>query len=90
MRRVHMIISGDVQGVGFRAWVLRWIKGKSITGWVKNRQDGTVEIVAQGSETDLQALVDACHKGPEVAGVQDVAMEWHRAIGDFAGFEVLY
>jgi acylphosphatase len=90
MRRLHIIVSGDVQGVGYRSWALRYAQGKQLTGWVKNREDGTVEIVAEGAKGALDELIKACRKGPEVAWVTDVAAEWGRATGEFAAFEVIY
>ncbi|MDP1722201.1 MAG: acylphosphatase [Candidatus Gottesmanbacteria bacterium] len=97
MKRVHLIISGDVQGVGYRAWVDQASLGKtrdkqekSITGWVKNREDGAVEVVAEGEKKDLEDLIGACHKGPEVAFVEKIQVEWEKATGEFMGFEVVY
>lgn len=89
-RRLHMIISGDVQGVGYRAWVLRWVKGKPITGWARNRQDKTVEVVAEGPQANLETLKRACQRGPEVAWVERVDATFLRASGEFIDFHVLY
>ena len=90
MHRVHLIISGDVVGVGFRAWTLRLARSKSLTGWVKNREDGAVEIVAEGPRAALEDFVKACQHGPEVAWVQHVDVSWQEARCEFVGFEVLY
>lgn len=90
MKRVHLIISGDVQGVGYRAWVLRYAKGKGLTGWVKNREDGAVEVVAEGSKNALEELISYCEKGPEVAWVERVTSTWGVATGEFGGFNVIY
>ncbi len=94
MKRVHMIISGDVQGVGFRAWALRYAQGKSLTGWVKNRRDGTVEMVAEGEREILEDLVKRAHQGPDVAWVESVDVAWEEAgageAGEFVSFEVIY
>ena len=90
MRRVHLIISGDVQGVGFRAWVLRLAQSKPITGWVKNRKDRTVEIVAEGPRVELEDLVKACQHGPEVAWVEKVDIQWLEGTGEVANFQVVY
>lgn len=90
MHRVRLIISGDVQGVGFRSWALRYAQSRQLTGWVKNREDGTVEIVAEGTRVDLTDLINACRKGPEVAWVKDVAVSWEAPSSEFAGFEVIY
>lgn len=90
MHRVHIIISGDVQGVGYRSWVLRFVRSKQLTGWVKNREDGAVELVAEGAKHELDELVSACQHGPEVAWVEHVSVSWEAATNEFAGFEVLY
>ena len=52
MKRIHLIISGDVQGVGYRAWTKRQAKDLGIVGWVKNREDKAVELVGEGEEQD--------------------------------------
>ncbi len=93
MKRVHLIVSGDVQGVGYRAWVLRYAQDKlnnRITGWVKNREDNTVELVAEGSRQDLEELVKQCQHGPEVAWVEKVEATWSHATEEFSSFEVVY
>lgn len=98
MKRIHLIISGDVQGVGYRAWVVdqtslgktRDKRGKRITGWVKNREDGAVEVVAEGERHKLEILIKDCHDGPEVAFVEKVQVEWKKATDEFMGFEVVY
>lgn len=90
MQRVHLFISGDVVGVGYRAWVLRYVGDKPLTGWVKNRQDRTVELVAEGQRQDLEELVKCCQKGPDVAWVEHVDVRWEKASGEFMGFAVVY
>ncbi|MBI5620099.1 acylphosphatase, partial [Candidatus Gottesmanbacteria bacterium] len=86
MQRVRLISSGDVVGVGYRAWVLRYVQDKPLTGWVKNRQDRTVELVAEGPRGDLEDLIKQCQHGPEVAWVEKVDAEWGKATGEFMGF----
>lgn len=88
MKRVHVIISGDVVGVGFRSWVRGRAKNLGITGWVKNRDDDTVEIMAEGK--DLEKFVKECRRGPDVAWVKDIDATWTEATGEFVSFEVLY
>lgn len=90
MRRVHLIVSGNVQGVGYRAWVLRRTQGKHLVGWVKNRDDGTVEIVAEGEKKVLEEFIDDCRKGPDVAWVANIEILREQATGEFTGFEVIY
>jgi len=88
MQRVHVTISGDVQGVGFRSWVRRQAQELGLTGWVRNRDDGTVEVVAEGTRSALDELVKRCRRGPETAWVADVAVQWSDATDEFVTFEV--
>lgn len=89
MKRVHLIICGDVQGVNFRSWARGIAQGK-LVGWVKNRDDGTVEIVAEGSRGALEDFFTACQHGPDVAWVERVDVEWEEASGEFVNFSVVY
>ncbi len=94
MQRVHLIISGNVQGVGFRSWTKWQAKKLGLTGWVKNRDDATVELVAEGLEEQLKELVKRCHKGPgSPAGgalVKHVDVLWLDATGEYDIFEVVH
>lgn len=90
MKRLHLVITGDVQGVGYRAWVKREAKRFALTGWVKNRRDGAVEITAEGRENDLQDFLNDCAKGPEMARVTGISETWSDATGEFVNFDVLY
>ena len=89
MKRVRLIIAGDVQGVGFRAWTLQHCKNTSCTGWVKNRDDGAVEVLAEGPIEELENLIACCQDGPEVALVNEVNVKWEDATGEFNRFEVV-
>lgn len=90
MRRVRLIISGDVQGVGYRAWMWREAKDLRLTGWVKNRDDGAVEAVAEGDEEKLKQLIDHCRKGPDVVWVENVHVTWDEPKNEFFAFEIKY
>jgi len=61
-----------VQGVGFRAFVLREARALALTGWVRNRMDGTVEVLASGGQAALETLVARCREGPRAARVSEV------------------
>ncbi len=69
---IHIEITGRVQGVGFRDWAVRTAKKMNVSGWVRNRIRGSVEILAEGADTDINAFLGACHKGPLWARVQSV------------------
>ena len=84
---LHVIVEGRVQGVGFRAYVEREAKTRSLKGWVRNRSDGSVEAVFMGEEEDVQSMIVACHRGPRMSLVRNVKSEQHPP-GDWRGFEV--
>ncbi len=89
MERVHMVITGHVQGVGYRKWAKRTAMSCSLVGYVKNREDGAVEICAEGKKSSLQAFVLHCQSGPEVSFVEQVNPSWLPATHEFTQFEVL-
>lgn len=73
IRRV--VIRGRVQGVGYRAWVEHRAKRHGLQGWVRNRRDGSVEAVFEGTEDVVTNMVASCRRGPSSARVDDVAEE---------------
>jgi acylphosphatase len=75
VERRHVLVYGFVQGVGFRFAVERAARSRSVSGWVRNRADGTVEAVFEGESEDVDALVDLCRRGPRGAGVERVEVE---------------
>ena len=88
MRRLHLIISGFVQGVGFRSWVRREAQKLGVVGWVKNRDDGAVEIVGEGTEDKLRELIKLVRIGPEVAEITDIQTKWVDASEEWNDFEI--
>jgi acylphosphatase len=68
----HVIISGRVQGVGYRAWVHSEATSRGLEGWVRNRRDGSVEAVFSGPEDVVSAMIAACRRGPSSARVDNV------------------
>jgi len=90
MRRLHMIIHGRVQGVFFRASTEEKARALGLTGWVSNLRDGTVEVMAEGSEEKLRALLHWCHQGPDHAHVAKVDEEWGEATGTWNNFRTEY
>jgi acylphosphatase len=69
---VRLIIRGRVQGVGFRWWARAEARRLDLRGWVRNREDGTVELAAAGPPAAIEALIEACRRGPEAAQVRSV------------------
>jgi acylphosphatase len=90
MERVHLVISGDVQAVGFRFTAIEVARDLGLVGWVRNNPDGTVEIAAEGPKEKLENLLTWAKKGPTLARVDDVKLEWGKATGEFEDFDVRY
>lgn len=92
MKQVHILITGFVQGVGFRQMVKHEARKRNLTGWVKNLSDGSVEALAIGSEDKLAELIEACKKGPFLSQVDNVHVEWEAEQSsvqqEFVGFVV--
>jgi len=68
----HLIISGTVQGVGYRDWLIGTAKKIGLAGWVRNRRDGTVEAVLAGDTDAVEEVIRACHRGPRMAVVTSI------------------
>jgi acylphosphatase len=88
VERLHAVIHGDVQGVGFRYFLLRKGQELGLRGWVRNNDDGTVELVAEGSRRDLDQLKRAAEEGPRFAHVERVEAQWSVAVGGLGSFEL--
>jgi acylphosphatase len=86
--RLHGVIKGDVQGVGFRYFLIRRAQTLGLTGWVTNRDDGVVEFVAEGARTALEQLEHAAREGPRQARVSAVEVNWSEATGDLSRFDI--
>ncbi len=86
--RLHAIVEGMVQGVGFRSYVQQAANALHLAGWVRNRWDGSVEVVAEGERPLLERLVSALWRGPFSAEVTHVTEEWLPASGEFRRFQV--
>lgn len=68
----HVVVTGRVQGVWFRAWTREQAQALGVSGWVRNRADGSVEAVLAGPDAAVEALIAALHVGPSAARVEDV------------------
>ena len=88
--RMHLIISGRVQGVFFRWSAQKQAKVLEIYGWVRNQDDGTVEIEAEGEEENLRQFIKWCNKGPMLARVEKIDTEWEKYKGEFEYFSIRY
>ena len=88
MERVHAVVHGDVQGVGFRYYVQRKAHQLGLSGWVRNNENGTVELVAEGARRDLEELKRAVEQGPRMARVDRVDVDWSTATGNLGAFDL--
>ena len=88
MERLHALVRGNVQGVGFRYFIQRKARQLGLRGWVRNNDDGTVELVAEGARPDLEQLMMAAEEGPRTARVQRVEVRWSKATGGLDAFEL--
>jgi acylphosphatase len=87
--RIEAIVHGRVQGVGYRAWVVKQARSLNLTGYTRNLADRRqVEVVAEGPVIDLDRFVEALHKGPWIARVDRVVGDRFPARGDIVGFDI--
>lgn len=77
MKELEMTIDGKVQGVGFRAFAKLCAQELGVTGWVRNTENGYVDIVAQGDEESLREFEAKMRKGPAFARVENVDVAWY-------------
>ncbi|MGH2606720.1 MAG: acylphosphatase [Anaerolineales bacterium] len=87
-RRLHVLVTGRVQGVNFRYATRAAARELGLRGWVRNLRDGSVEAVFEGEEAALRAVLDWCRQGPPAARVEDVEATWEAAQGEVSGFSV--
>lgn len=83
-------VRGSVQGVNFRFYTRRQARGLGLTGYVENRSDGSVHVIAQGEHGALLALLEWLRSGPSMAEVSGVDVQWAVPTVRYAGFEVRY
>jgi acylphosphatase len=89
IKRLHAIVEGRVQGVGFRYFVLERAQALDLVGWARNRWDDTVEVTAEGNQASLEKLVAHLHQGPRSAMVTGVRITWQACSGEFTRFSIL-
>lgn len=87
--RVRLQISGQVQGVFFRRSAKVKAGELGIFGWVRNKSDGSVEAIAQGSKDKINEFISWCRKGPPFAKVENVEIDWKKDLEDFGEFEII-
>ena len=88
MKRLHVVVRGRVQGVGFRDATQREARQLGLVGWVRNRLDGTVEVTAEGDEGALKQMETFLRRGPRLAHVIGLDVFWESAKADLEQFEI--
>ena len=83
----HLAITGLVQGVWYRESMREAAEGLGVAGWVRNRDDGSVEAVVRGAPERVEALITWCRQGPPLARVKEVTVSEGEDEGEYAGFE---
>jgi len=89
-KRLVLNLEGRVHGVGFRVYALSQAESRDLTGYVKNEEDGSVTIVAEGPLDKLKELAEWAKEGPKVAWVSKMRMRWENANNEFKEFEIRY
>lgn len=90
MKRIHIIISGRVQGVAFRASTREEATRLNLTGWVKNLPDGRVEAVFEGEDAQVEAMCRWCKHGPPLARVIGIEPREENYTGEYTDFTIRY
>ena len=85
-----MIVSGRVQGVGFRWFVSRQAKLRGLTGWVKNLPTGQVEVLAEGERGLIETLIADLKVGNRASHVTDIRLEWQPFSGRYREFDITF
>lgn len=88
MKRVHVYISGYVQGVFFRGATRRVAADLNLTGWVRNTEDGRVEAVFEGDDAAIDKMIAWCKTGPPSAQVEQVETREEHYTGAFSDFNI--
>ncbi len=89
-KRMHVIVSGRVQGVNFRRYTQQTAQGLGVSGWVRNLPDGAVEGCFEGEASAVDALVAWCKEGPSYARVDRLELREEPFAGEFTGFQVRF
>ncbi len=88
--RVRALVSGRVHGVAFRYFVREWASDLGVTGWVRNLADGRVEVLAEGDEEKVDALLGRLSEGPRLARVEKLDVRREEFRGEFADFRIVF
>lgn len=87
VKRCCIYVSGRVQGVSFRSFTKEHAETLGLGGFVKNLEDGRVEVIVEGREDKIERLIEKIKQGPPRAKIDDISITWEEARGDFRGFD---
>ncbi|MBI4067275.1 acylphosphatase [Candidatus Gottesmanbacteria bacterium] len=85
--RAHLLIYGDVIGVGFRYWTVRQARKLGLRGWVKNLSD-SVEAIIEGPKEKVEEMIRLLHEGSPTSMVKNIDVQWEECRGEFDSFEI--
>lgn len=88
LKRAHVVVSGVVQGVSFRAYAKAEAVALGVEGFVRNLPDGNVEAVFEGESANVEQMIAWCHRGAPLAHVENVVVTWEPHEGQFQGFSI--
>ncbi|HEY5595718.1 MAG TPA: acylphosphatase [Candidatus Bipolaricaulota bacterium] len=88
LKRAHVVVSGVVQGVSFRAYAKAKAVELSLAGFVRNLPDGDVEVVLEGPGAQVELMIAWCHRGAPLAHVENVVVDWQPYQGEYQGFSI--
>jgi len=86
--RAHIIVSGKVQGVGYRNNTFKQAKKIGVNGWIRNLEDGRVEAVFEGEKQEVEKIVNWAKRGPLSTNISDFKIEWQEPKEEFKNFEI--
>lgn len=89
MKTAHVIVSGFVQGIGYRSFVKKNAVKLGLTGFVRNIENGRVEALFQGDKEKIEEMILLCKKGPYLSEVKNVEVDWIDEMEEFKLFEVI-
>ena len=87
--RVHVVVSGEVQGIGYRAFIKRRAQSIGIIGWIRNLEDGNVEAVFQGESDIIEEIIAVCNRGPVFARVKNVQVFKEEPRDNLTNFSII-
>ena len=86
---IYCVAQGRVQGVGYRDFIERFARERNICGWIKNKKDGSVEILMQGLPDELKACIEILNQGSLLAKVETLSVDWRTPTTQYSEFSVL-